>query len=52
MQNAKVLNEKEVKEALAKVYNVPVENIMKLKYSFVIIEKEEDGNGNKSDLHD
>ena len=49
MQNAKVLSQKDVKEILAKYYNVPLTNITTTKYSFIIIEKEEE---EKQDVHD
>ena len=44
MQDANVLSEKEVKEAIAEKYNVPLENVMNLKYSYIIIKKDGEKN--------
>ena len=41
MQNAKVLNQKDVKDVLADYFNVPPERVINSKYSYIIIEKEE-----------
>lgn len=49
MQNAKVLNQKDVRKILAKYFNVPEERVINSKYSYVIIEKEESDNENDSE---
>lgn len=41
MQNAVVLNQKEVREILAEYFNLPIENVINSKYSYIIIKKEE-----------
>lgn len=50
MQNAKVLNQKEVREILAEYFNLPIENVINSKYSYIIIEKEQK-NG-RENIHD
>lgn len=37
MQDAKVLNQQEVREILAEYFNVPKEAVINSKYSFIII---------------
>lgn len=49
MQNAIVLNQKDVKDALAKLYKVPVENVMNTKYSYVITLNDANKEGEKKD---
>ena len=41
MQNTVVLNQKEVREILADYFNIPIENVINSKYSYIIIKKEE-----------
>lgn len=41
MQDAKVLNQKEVREIIADYYKIPIENVINSKYSYIIIDKEE-----------
>lgn len=41
MQNAKVLNQKDVRKILAEYFNVPEERVINSKYSYIITEKEE-----------
>lgn len=52
MQNAKILNEKEVREAIAEKYNLPVECIGKMRYSYVIMaEPTKDNNKKEESQH-
>lgn len=46
MQNAKVLNQKDIKEILADYFNIPIECVICSKYSYIIIDKEESPNEN------
>lgn len=48
MKNAKVLSQNEVKEILAEYFNVPVENVMSTKYSYIITEREDGQNGREN----
>lgn len=41
MQNAKVLDQKDVRKILAEYFNVPEDRVINSKYSYIIIEKEE-----------
>jgi hypothetical protein len=41
VQNAVVLNQMEVREILADYFNIPIENVINSKYSYIIIKKEE-----------
>lgn len=52
MQNAKMLSQKDIKEILAKHFNVPISNITTTKYSFIILENNELEEVNKQDVHD
>lgn len=49
MQNAKVLNQKDVRKILAEYFNVPEERVINSKYSYIIIEKEEKENEDGSE---
>lgn len=51
MQNAKMLSQKDVKEILAKHFNVPISNITTTKYSFIVVEKDE-LKEERPDVHD
>lgn len=44
MQNAEVLNEKEVREAIAEKYRVSVDEVMRMKYSYIIVRREKQDN--------
>lgn len=41
MKDAKILDANEVKRILAKEFDVPIENIIKMQYSFAIVLNEE-----------
>jgi len=46
MKDAKILDANEIKRILAKEFDVPVENIIKMQYSFaVVLDKEGKGGG-------
>lgn len=49
MQNAKVLNQKDLRKILAEYFNVPEERVINSKYSYIIIEKEEKEKENEDD---
>lgn len=49
MQNAKVLNQKDVRKILAEYFDIPQEYVINSKYSYVILEKEETKNENDSE---
>lgn len=51
MKNAKVLSQKEVRDILAKHFNVKPENVISTKYSFIITESEDAEDG-RENLHD
>lgn len=41
MKDAKILDANEIKELIAKEFDVPIENVIKMQYSFAVILKEE-----------
>lgn len=47
MQNAKILNQQEIKEIIAKHFCVPINNVINSKYSYIVIEKTEEKNVEK-----
>lgn len=49
MQRGKILNQQEVREILAEYFDVPKENVINSKYSFIIIEKGETDGDNRND---
>ena len=49
MQNAKVLNQKDIREILADYFNVSLDQVINSKYSYIILEEKEKTNGK---IHD
>lgn len=49
MQSAKVLNQKDVRKILAEYFNVSEDKVINLKYSYIIINKEESEDENDSE---
>lgn len=49
MQNAKVLNQKDIREILADYFNVSLDQVINSKYSYIILEEKEKNNGK---IHD
>ena len=41
MKNAKILETNEIKEMIAEKFDVPVENVIKMQYSFAVVLEEE-----------
>lgn len=42
MQNAKVLNQKEVKAIIAEHFNVPENKVVAMRYSYMVVSDEEE----------
>lgn len=49
MQNAKVLNQKDIREILADYFNVSLDQVINSKYSYIILEEKEKTNGKIQD---
>lgn len=46
MKDAKILDANEIKKLIAKEFGVPIENVIKMQYSFaVVLDKEDQGGG-------
>lgn len=50
MQNAKVLNQKDIKEILADYFNVSAERVINSKYSYIILEEKKEDNTDEKNL--
>ena len=40
MKNGKILSQQDVKEIIAEHFNIPIENVINTKYSYIIVEDE------------
>lgn len=49
MKQAKVLNQKEVRSIIAEHFGVSEEQVINSKYSYIVIDKEENDNENDSE---